>query len=112
MCRYYPSRVRRFWRDCEGLRGIAKRKQAEQERIQAGLRLIEVKVQRSRNVPDSKMSGTFDKWLAENNIPKMTAHRLMKLAGLRLIEVRAKCSDKSPSEHFKMGEMRTRPLSA
>ena len=66
--------------------GSTKRKQAEQERIQAGLRLIEVR----NNIPqDNKPSGgkpgrpisPFQEWLRKNDIAESTARSLMKLAG-------------------------------
>lgn len=63
--------------------GSSKRKQAEQERIQAGQRLIEV---RNKVSQDKEKSGDPNApgwlaWLRTNDIPESTARNLMKLAG-------------------------------
>ena len=57
--------------------------------------------QRSRksNVSESNLSGTFDAWLATNDIPKATAQRLMKLAGFSEQQREEhKASERSPKK--------------
>lgn len=64
-----------------------KTERARTLRIEAGKRLIEVHAVRSRqaSVPDRAVSGTlagtWRRWLSDNGIAVVTAHRLMKLAG-------------------------------
>lgn len=59
--------------------GSSKRKQAEQERIQAGLRLIEVRNRMLR--PGQQRCPDFVVWYEQNGIAQSTVSRLMTLAG-------------------------------
>lgn len=61
--------------------GSTKRKQAEQERIQAGLRLIEVRERFVKECGQDRCPHEFAQWYRDSGFEQYQVSRLMKLAG-------------------------------